>query len=262
MKRIILIALAFSVMFLHTACGIISPFVAESKSSSSAPDRINQSKEPTTKERVQSTEPEKRSAYEISYSHVKAYQNYFGTTKFQIIYEVTNTGSTDLYLSSGSFDIETQEGTLVASKTSVSVFPEVISPGEKAYYYRNIELDNYSGDGSDLVLFPRAYVNEARVKNTRFPVTDIVISDSDYRLKTLGRVENTSAKDEHIVHVAIVFFDANDQPIGVDTTILMDGLAAGDKIGFETKTSSLPSDVTAENIASYEAFAYPLQFQF
>ncbi|NLA82646.1 MAG: hypothetical protein GX849_07465, partial [Clostridiaceae bacterium] len=134
MKRIILIALAFSVMFLHTACGIISPFVAESKSSSSAPDRINQSKEPTTKERVQSTEPEKRSAYEISYSHVKAYQDILGTTRVQAIYEVTNTGTTDLYLSSGSFDLETQEGVLLASRTHVSVYTSVISPGEKAYY--------------------------------------------------------------------------------------------------------------------------------
>lgn len=262
MKRIILITLAFAITFSLTACGIPLPFGGGSTPSASAPARSNQAIVTSEKEQEPSTEPKKSSTYEISYSHVKAYQDTIGTTWIQTIYEVTNTGSTDLYLSSGSFDLETQEGVLIASKSLVSVYPEVISPGEKAYYYEETILDNYSGDGSDLVLLPRVYAKEARIENTRFPVTDIVISDSVYGLKTLGRVENTSAEDESVVYVAIVFFDANDQPIGLDFTILMDGLAAGDKIGFESLAFGLPSDFTADSVARYEAYAYPSRFQF
>ena len=275
MKKILLTTLALAMLFLLAACGGTTTPDSGNDSSSNVSDNTihaysptSESPEPTAESSAESTaessaEPERDSAHEITYSNVAVYTNSIGTTWIQTIFEVTNTGTVDLYFSSGSYDLENQDGSLVASRTMVSVYPNVVSPGEKAYYYEETILDNYSGDGSDLVLLPRISVKDAKIENIRFPVTDITISDNSYLgIKTMGRVENTSSEDESMVYIAIVFYDENNQPIGLDFTILMDVLAAGDKIGFETTALSLPPSVTVDSVASYEAFAYPLQFQF
>lgn len=80
-------------------------------------------------------------AYEVTYTNARAYENSIGTTWVQTIIEVTNTGSEDLYLNSGSYDLEDAEGNLIASQTLVSVYPQIISSGEKAYYYEETTLD-------------------------------------------------------------------------------------------------------------------------
>lgn len=267
MKKILLTTLALALLFSLAACGSTTTPDSGNNSTSTVSDNTihadsptSESPEPTAES---SAEPERDSAHEITYSNVTAYTNSIGTTWIQTIFEVTNTGTVDLYFSSGSYDLENQDGSLVASRTMVSVYPNVVSPGEKAYYYEETILDNYSGDGSDLVLLPRISVKDAKIENIRFPVTDITISDDSYLgIKTMGRVENTSSEDESMVYIAIVFYDENNQPIGLDFTILMEVLAAGDKIGFETTALSLPPSVTVDSVASYEAFAYPLQFQF
>lgn len=267
MKKILLTTLALALLFSLAACGSTTTPDSGNNSTSTVSDNTihadsptSESPEPTAES---SAEPERDSAHEITYSNVTAYTNSIGTTWIQTIFEVTNTGTVDLYFSSGSYDLENQDGSLVASRTMVSVYPNVVSPGEKAYYYEETILDNYSGDVSDLVLLPRISVEDAKIENIRFPVTDITISDDSYLgIKTMGRVENTSSEDESMVYIAIVFYDENNQPIGLDFTILMEVLAAGDKIGFETTALSLPPSVTVDSVASYEAFAYPLQFQF
>jgi len=267
MKKILLVIFTLVMLFSVAACGSTTTSNDGSNPGSTAPDNSNntstQNSDATEPTAEVSPESEGGSAHEITYSNVTAYTNSIGTTWVQTIFEVTNTGSVDLYLSSGSYDLENHDGSLIASKTMVSVFPDVISPGEKAYYYEEITLDNYTGDGSDLVVLPRVSVKDAKIDNVRFPVTDVTISDGSYGgLKTMGRVENTSSNDESIVYVVIVFYDANNQPIGLDFTILTDGLATGDKVGFETSSFSLPPTVTMESVSSYEVFAYPQQYQF
>jgi hypothetical protein len=78
----------------------------------------------------------------------------------------------------------------------------------------------------------------------------------------VGRVENTSQDDCDMVYIVAILFDANGQPVGTLMTILSDTLKAGDKVGFELSTLSLPDDVTLDTVANYEVFAYPYQLQF
>lgn len=212
--------------------------------------------EPDTAEPAQEGEE----AYEITYSSIKTYTDSIGSQWVQAIAEIENTGNCDLYLSGGSYDLEDAAGSLISSNSIVSIFPEVISPGEKAYMYEEDILDE--AVNGELVVKPRLNAEEAKVENVRFPVSDLKISEDSYGgLKALGRVENTGENEEAMVYVVVILKDADGKPIGQIFTIL-DTLAAGDKVGFEQSSISLPDDVTMDTVASYEAFAYPMQFQF
>lgn len=167
-----------------------------------------------------------------------------------------------MYLSSGSYDLEDASGKLIASSSMASTYPEVISPGEKAYMYEENMLDD-AVEG-ELTVLPRPDVKKAKVENIRYNVTDIEITSDKYGwLKAVGRVENTTEKDEDgMIYVVIILKDENGTPIGQVFTIIMEDLAAGAKIGFEATAMSLPDDVTADAVANYDVFAYPMQMQF
>lgn len=202
------------------------------------------------------------SSYEITYAKAITYKNSIGTIWIQALFEVENTGTKPLYLSFGAYDLENETGALIKSSSMVSVYPDVIDPGEKAYYYEETTLDNVV-DLIELNIIPRPSVEEAKIDNIRFPVTDFSITNTQYGdLKMLGRIENTSDESQTWIYIAAILFDENDVPIGQMFTILTEEIAAGDKIGFEGSSFSLPENITAENIARHEVFAYPLQIQF
>ena len=207
----------------------------------------------------QSTEP--APGYEITDCRAKTWTNSIGTVWVQTIVEITNTGTTNLYLSSGSYDLEDASGTLIASKTMVSTYPSVLAPGEKGYMYEETILDDTT-DG-ELIVLPREDIEEAKVELIRFPVTDTKISNGTYgKVKMTGRIENTSNETQNFVYIVAFLYDDNGACIGQIFTILTEDLAAGDKIGFEMSSLTLPDDVSAESIADYVIYAYPLQYQF
>lgn len=226
---------------------------------------VDSSKEESSEEsssKTESSEGETNSEpYSITYNSARAYTNSIGTQYVQMVVEIENTSSADLYLSTGSCDIEDENGKLIASQSMVSVYPSVISPGEKGYMYDTTILDEpVSGN---LVLAPRPDVKQAKVENVRYNVTDLELKeDSLGNLKAVGRVENTTEEDGSLVYIVVILKDAGNVPIGQLFTILTDDLAAGDKIGFEASTLSLPDDITKDSVASYEVFAYPYQLQF
>jgi hypothetical protein len=144
----------------------------------------------------------------------------------------------------------------------VSVFPEVIAPGEKAYYYEETTQDSLT-EAIDLVILPRAEAVAATIDLIRYEVTDVTITDTDYfGPKAVGRVENTTDEAQTMVYITVILFDAADNPIGVLMTIRTDELAPGDKVGFEATSLSMPDSITAADVARFEAYSYPLQFQF
>jgi len=200
-------------------------------------------------------------SYEVVYSHAYAWVSSIGTAWVQSVFEVRNTGSVPLFLNSGAYDLERADGSLVASRSMVSVFPSIINPGESAFYYEEAMID--VDVGTELIILPRPNVREARVERVKFPVTDFSLTEGQFGgLRMLGRVENTSEETQTMVYVAVVLFDDMDNPIGLMFTILMEGLEPGDRIGFEQGSVALPDDVTLDRVARYEVFAYPLQFQF
>ena len=191
---------------------------------------------------------------------VKIWQSSIGSTWISAAVPVKNTGTENLYLSSGSIDIEDASGALVKTMSMVSVYPQVLLPGETAYYYEETTLEeNISGDG--LKALPHVDIEKAKVQCIRYETSEITVKDTDYYgAKVTGRVENTSDKPEKMVYVVANLFDANGNLLSQQLDILDNELQPGEKIGFET--SNLGYDVSASDVASYEIFAFPFQYQF
>jgi hypothetical protein len=202
-------------------------------------------------------------AYELGYVGAKTWENSIGTVWVQVIFEVKNTGTADLYLSSGACDLEDASGSLVAAKKMISVYPDTIAPGESAIYYEETTLDDFSA-GTALTVIPRPDVAKAKHEVIRLPVSDTKLQEEQYfGLKLIGRVENnTSDVMDGMTYVSAVLRDADGLPLGVMFTIIMDDIAVGDKVGFECSGLSLPDGVTLESVASFDVAAYPLQMQF
>ena len=213
--------------------------------------------EPTSSNNTQS-----EAAHEITYAHARSWVNSIGTVWVQAIIEVTNTGSSTLFLNPGAFDLEDSDGNLVKSVTLVSVFPAVIAPGEKAYYYEETTLD--IDDAIDLVILPRPSVESARVDLIRLDVTDLELSVGlfDSGITARGRVENTTDEMIDFVYIAVVLFDSEDRTLGLLFTIIMEDLNPGDRIGFEMSDFSMPNDISVDDVHRHIVYSYPNQFQF
>ena len=201
-------------------------------------------------------------AYEITYAKATTWVDILGTVWVQGLVEVTNTGTEPLYLNPGAFDLEDSDGRLVKSVSLVSAFPDVIASGEKAYYYEEtvLEIDK----AIDLVILPRVSVEKAKVDLIRFDITDLELSDGSFGggLTARGRIENATDEKHDLIYVAVVLFDGSNTPIGLLFTIIMEDLNPGDRIGFEMSEFSMLRDISVNDVHSYIAYGYPLQWQF
>lgn len=207
------------------------------------------------------TEEAKEESFEVVDSSILSWQNSIGSTWCKIVTEVKNTGTAPLYLSAADFDIEDSAGSLLSVANLVSVYPPVINPGESAVYFETTTLDGIAPEAVQNVV-PHVKAEKAKVEQILFPTSDVRITDETYGgIKAIGRVENNTAETQDSVYVAVICRDANAKAIAVLMTIL-NGLAPGDKVGFEATAFSLPDDLTAASVSSFETYAYPLQFQF
>ncbi|MBR5410769.1 MAG: FxLYD domain-containing protein [Clostridia bacterium] len=270
MKKAVLILLALAMVFSLAACG----GGGSSSGTPSAPDTPSANTPDTPATPAESTEPAQEPApapsaepakevdYEITYVSNTMWVNSIGTTWEQTIVEITNTGSKPLYLNSASYDLEDESGSLLSSESMVSFYPTVVDVGEKAYMYNETTFDGAPVE--NVTVLPHIKAEKAKIDNTRYPVSDIKISeDSLFGIKVIGRIENNTSEDLSMPEIAVVLYNAAGEPIGVIYTYVMDGVPAGEKVGFEASGVSLPDSVTADAIADYVAFAYPgLQIQF
>ncbi len=258
MKRLLALILTALIVLSLTACG-------GSTSTVSGGDKPQETAQTSKPEETKAPTPAKKeTAHEITYTNFHLYTNSIGTVWGQTIVEVTNTGDTNLYLGSASYDVEDAAGKLAASESSVSVFPSVIAPGEKAYLYDETIFDDLDVQAEYKIL-PHIKASEAKVDYIRFDISDFELKEGSLGLgiKGVGRVCNNTEKDEDsMIYIAATLFDANNACIGLMFTILTDDLPAGEKIGFEMSAMSLPDSVTLDSIASFDVVAYPLQMQF
>lgn len=207
-------------------------------------------------------EPAKKAEakYEITYNDFNIYTSISGTDWVQIIFAVENTGDVPLFLSSGAADISDGDGKLLLSQTMISAFPQIIAPGETGYYYDVTTID--VGNATKAKMDVRPKVDAAKVDYIRMQVSDTNIALSNLGLiETTGWVENVTDEKQTLVYVASVYFDEDDNPIGLAFTIILEDMLPKDKIGFKASMLTMPPDM--EGKLSYsKTFAYPNQFQF
>ena len=199
--------------------------------------------------------------WEVGQGRALTYADSIGSTWVQISVPVTNTGDRNLYMGSGTMDLEDASGHLVDSKKLVSFYPQVLAPGETGWYYENTLLD--SAPSSELAVIPHVDVREAKVECIRYEASDISFTDEKYGgLKATGRITNTTAQDESMAYVVVFLFDAEDNLVGQTFTILNDDLKAGDTMGFSTHSFGSNDGINVDEVTGYRLFAYPQQFQF
>lgn len=201
--------------------------------------------------------------YEVVYSKCDVYKDSIGSVWVQALIQIENTGTVPLYLDSSSADLETPDGKLVKTLSYVSPYPELLNPGETGLFVENTMLDADPGV-NELTVIPHLDIEKAKVDCIRYATSEEELqTDSLFdSLKMIGRVENTGSDAENMIYVVANLYDANHHGIGQLFTIISDELKPGEKIGFSLNCLSAPDTLTEESVASYEVFAFPLQFQF
>ncbi len=201
--------------------------------------------------------------YEITYQNITMFRDSISTIWSHAIVEVTNTGETDLYLPYGSYELTSQDGTVIHTNSgSFSPSPQVISPGEKGYYFEETTMDEGTPT-EGITITPHINPVVATVENKRLEVSSTEIYDKEYGgIDLHGMVKNTTGSEQSFVYITAVLFDSSGQPICQLMNILSNPIKPDEQVGFELEGSTLPEGVTRDSIADYKVFAYPDQMQF
>lgn len=225
-------------------------------------DDTQTSQETQETEEAVETDPadEELVEYAISHNSLKIWENSIGTIWYQGIVEIENTGNTDLFLSSGKFDIENADGTLFASKDYISVYPQIIKPGEKAYYYDNSTLEN-ADPSAEYKIVPKIEAKKSTTDQIYLASSEFRIEDTEYLgMKAIGRIENTTEEEQSLPKVVVVCYGSDGKPIEIMFTY-GDTIAVGEKTGIEASPWTSPPDITAEDVADFAVYVYPDQYQ-
>ena len=247
-KRIIVVLLVIGIVGSFCSCGA----VGSSKKSSNNNE--------TTQSQTNNGSSEKAVDYTVGDAVIKCSRDSIGTVWITVGIPVKNTGNAALYLSSGTVDIENSDGKLETTLKSVSGYPQVLQPGETAYYYEETTYDGTQTTG--LKAIPHIKVEKAKVDCIRLKTSEERAEDGKYGgTSIIGRVENTTGEEQTgMVYIVANLFDKNGKFISQMFTIITEDLAAGEKMGFEL--TSLMSDKIADKISKMEVYAFPYQYQF
>ena len=212
---------------------------------------------------VQQTAPEVPQSPSDSKAPVgywRTWTDSIGSHWIQVAHPVYNSGNTNLYLGTGSIDLEDSNGHLLDTMSLVSGYPQVLKPGETGWYYETTIKDQALNMGG-FVAHPN--LKDAKVDCIRLDVSDVSIKDDMFSGVTVtGRVTNNTGRDQSMVYVVANLFDRDGNILGQVMTILSNSVAAGDTIGFSASEMGSNPDLTAAAVASYEIYAFPQQFQF
>lgn len=220
----------------------------------STTSRVTQAQTKSTTQK--STEPDKQASYAIDCQYFEKIESSYYENFYQAVYILENTGTETLYLGAEQFEVTDENGHLIGVE-SVSVYPKVVAPGEKAVFIGSFDVDEVPDGGLFLEL--KYTVSKATVPYTRFDVSDTSIKEDSYgRIKTLGRVRNTSDSDESICYVYVFFYGEDDKVLDVESTYV--SLTAGETTAFEISTSTRVYSFS--DIKRYEIISYPFQYQY
>ena len=175
--------------------------------------------------------------------------------RYEAIVEVENTGNSNIYITGTSFDIEDANKHLIQSDNIISCCPDVIKPGEKGYLYNQFgtSLDGVT-DIKGLQLVPQYVVKTTTQTPQEYEVSDISLKDDTFGVKAVGRVTNGTDKDQSYLYIQILYYDADQNILGISGTSITDFLA-GRTVSFEISGMNLPDGLTVDQIADYKVIA-------
>lgn len=234
--------------------------VVATKSATDVPSEISEQepKEP---------EPKAVESYEITDEHFEYYVNSIGSTEYRAWVEITNTGTTNLYMDSCTFDLEDDNGHLLQTDNFISSCPDIIAPGEKGYFYNGMGFGASSIDEgvsleNGVNLVPQVSIKAARSNPVDYEVTDTDLRAGTFGYPTItGRVTNTSDEDESLFYIQAIFYDENGSVLAITGTNITD-FTVGKTASFEISGITLGDDVSMDMIADYQIIARAPYYQF
>ena len=206
---------------------------------------------------------EKKASYDITNHYFVSYTNALGEPAYDAIIEITNTGSTNLYLHANSFDIEDANNKLITTESLINTCPDLISPGEKGYLYLGLGGRYPSGTdvNQELTLKPNMDIRVGTADPVDYEVSDTSINAGNFGYpQVIGRVTNQTSNDDALVYVQAVFFDNDGNPIAISGTNLTD-LKAGSTQSFEINLMQ-SNKIELSQIATYQVIARKSHMQF
>ena len=186
------------------------------------------------------------------------YNSVWESYYYDAIVEVENISDSNIKLSNEKFDVVNADGVSVAHDSfMVASTPDIIMPGEKGYIYTMSSLsltDITEAESQNLELQYSFTASTTSSESYRYPVTDVSVSKETYTdsVTCVGTLENDTDKDDDYVYVNVIFFDADNKPIGAAGTSISD-LTAGKKVKFEV--GGILYDIPYDKVASYTVIA-------
>ena len=262
MKKALSLLLCLVMVLSLTACGNSSTEVTQTTSETAKTTQETQKTDPTEEPTPEPTaEPKPITEVELTSGGVRIWKNSIGSYWQQAIVEIENTGETNIYFNDASYDVEDDAGNMIETEKYVTIYPQIIAPGEKAYLYHETTSD-HEHEGYYTIL-PYIEYAQASVDLVRYPISDVTFNPGDYEtINIKGRVENNTDAEITYTYVVALLFDETDNMIGHTFTILTEKIAPGTKMGFEMQDFSMPDDIEFDDIVRCEIYAYPNQYQF
>ena len=214
---------------------------------------------------ITTTAPVKEAKSENTYNACSIEENGIGGHYCYAIVEVLNTGTADLYLNKGTYDLEDNDGHLLQTR-KLDHCPEIIRPGEKGYFYSDVgslSVDASVPLDNGLKLKYNTSLVIADSEPINYEISDLDLRESNFekKPKVTGRIENTTSKDASWVMIYVIFYDSDEKPLGITNTYLTE-LKAGEKKSFEISSIYLSKNVTCDKIASYKVIAQERHYQY
>ena len=201
--------------------------------------------------------------YTFTNTQERIYESY-GQVRYKTLIEITNTGSVVIYLDISRYDLIDNSGRILRAGNVFSTFPDILHPGEKGYFYDNVEVMDVSVN-TEIILVPRWDIRQSREERTNLNLSEVEIRNVRNGTAVFGRITNNTGKAQTWVIITVVLYAFDGSPIGVWMTNVMETIPNETTIGFEISRASnytLYETVTPDMVGSFVAYAYPLQWQF
>jgi hypothetical protein len=173
--------------------------------------------------------------------------------------EILNTGTDTLFLNKGAVDLKYEDGTIADKVRYITPYPQIIAPGERAYYYAQSILEGVPAD-AQLQVIPLPDIVRSENNIVRYQTAGVKVFDTSiWGLRASGKVEY-SGEAELLINVAVVVFDLEGKPIAVLSDYVLADASKNNK--FEMSQWIIADYLKSKIISRFEAFAYPTLYQY
>lgn len=247
MKKVILILMCLAIAFSLCACGGTSEPTA-APNSPSAPAQVVSTPTP---------EPPKEPTVEIISEQVIV-DTSLGYTTSTYLAEIKNTSDFPVELSNISFDLETEDGTLVKVVNYVTASPKIIDVGQSAYICEPaITIMDTDVDATAATVAKLSFdLKKSVMPDMPVEVTSISLGNKMGFPSILGKVKNNGTQDLTFIYISVPLYSADGVLQTVITTYV--DVKAGEEASFDQMAIFADPDIDYTNSVLGEIAVYPL----